>query len=93
MPALLMWFASFLISSLIMRFFFATGLSIISYVFINDLITQARTAMESALYGLPADFLAFIQLWKFDQGLSVVVSAFTIAGYIKTAKVIVGRSS
>lgn len=96
MPALgplLAWFAGYLISSLIFRFFAVTGLSIVSFAFLNDQLGQARTALQNSFYGLPADVLAFIQLWKIDQAISIVLSALTIAAYIKTAKVFIGRSS
>jgi len=93
MPALLGWFAGFLISSLIMRVFVMTGLSIVTFYFVNDLVNTAQAQIQSAFYGLPADVLSFLRLYQFDKAISVVMSALTIAAYIKTAKVFVGRSS
>ncbi|MES5612543.1 DUF2523 family protein [Acinetobacter baumannii] len=95
MPALgplLAWFASYLISSLIFRLFVATGLSIISFYFVNDLVSVARDQVQNAFFSLPVYMLAFIQLYKVDQAISVVLSAYAIAAYIKTARVVIGRS-
>ncbi|MBN6522673.1 DUF2523 domain-containing protein [Acinetobacter pittii] len=95
MPALgplLAWFASYLISSLIFRLFVSTGLSIISFYFVNELVTTAKDQVQNAFFGLPSYMLAFIQLYKFDQAISVVLSAYAIAAYIKTARVVIGRS-
>lgn len=96
MPALgsiLVWFAGYLISSIILRLFVGAGLSVVSFLFINDRVSQAKDSIQNAFYGLPADVLSFIQLYKVDQAISVIISALTIAAYIKTAKVFVGRSS
>lgn len=92
MPAIIVAIAGYIVSSLIFRFFVFTGLSIISFYFINDLVTQAQNAIQNAIWGLPADALAFIKLYKIDQGISVILSAFSIAAYIKTAKAFIGRS-
>lgn len=95
MPALgglLAWFAGYLISSMIVRLFVSAGLSVVSLVFVNDLVDQAKNAVQGAMYNLPADALAFMQLWKITDGLSIVFSAFTIAAYIKTVKVIIGKN-
>lgn len=96
MPALaglLAWFAGYLISSFIVRIFVTTGLSIVSFMFVNNLVTKAKDAFQASLMGIPSDGLAFIQLWKIDQGISIIFSALTIAAYIQTAKVVIGRSS
>ena len=88
MPAL----ATYLVSSLIFRFFIATGLSVVTFYFINDLVSQAKIQIQNAFYGLPADVLAFVQLYKIDQAVSVILSAYTIAAMIKTAKIAIGKS-
>lgn len=96
MPALaglLAWFASYLITSFVVRLFVTTGLSVVSFMFVNNLVTKAKDAFQASLMGIPSDSLAFIQLWKIDQGISIIFSALTIAAYIKTAKVAIGRSS
>lgn len=95
MPALgvlLAWFASFLISSIIVRVFVMTGLSLVTFYFVNDLVDTAQTHIQNAFYGLPSDAIAFIRLYKLDQAVSIILSALSIAAYIKTAKVFVGRS-
>lgn len=92
MPALLAAFASYLVSAVIFRAFMATGLSIITFYFINDLISQAKDKIQDAFYGLPADVLSFIQLYKIDQCISVIISALMIAAFVKTAKIAIGRS-
>lgn len=92
MPAVLLALAGAVISSLIFRFFVFTGLSIITFYFVNDLVSQAQNAIQSAIWGLPADALAFIKLYKIDQGISIILSALSIAAYIKTAKAFIGRS-
>ena len=91
MPALAA-LATYLVSSLIFRFFIATGLSVVTFYFINDLVSQAKIQIQNAFYGLPADVLAFVQLYKIDQAVSVILSAYTIAALIKTAKIAIGKS-
>lgn len=91
MPAFLAALATYLISAIIMRLFIATGLSIITFYFINDLVDQAKDSFQNALHGLPADALSFIQLYKLDQCISVIISALSIAAFVKTAKAFIGR--
>jgi hypothetical protein len=91
MPAVLAAFATYLVSAVIMRFFIATGLSIITFYFVNDLVDQAKVSIQNAFYGLPADALSFIQLYKIDQCVSVILSALSIAAFVKTAKAFIGR--
>lgn len=92
MPAVLAWFAGFLISSIITRLLVTTGLSVVSFYFVNNLMDSAIAQIQNAFYGLPADVLSFIRLYKIDQAVSVILSALTIAAYIKTAKVFIGKS-
>ena len=92
MPALLMTLAGYIISSLIARLLIGAGLSVVTFVFINDLVDQAKNAIQGAFLNLPADALAFIQLYKIDQAISIIISALSIAAYVKTAKAFVGRA-
>ncbi|MDN5489880.1 MAG: DUF2523 domain-containing protein [Acinetobacter sp.] len=69
-----------------------TGLSVVSFYFITDLVDSAQAQIQNAFYGLPADALAFLKLYKIDQAVSIILSALSIAAYIKTAKVFIGRS-
>ncbi|MCU4380021.1 DUF2523 family protein [Acinetobacter haemolyticus] len=96
MPAflapLLGWFVGYLVSSIIVRLFVSTGLSVVSLIFVNDLVDQSKAAVANALYGLPADALSLLQLWKITDGLSIIFSAYTVAAYIKTVKVIIGKN-
>ena len=64
MPALaqlLVWFAGYLVSSMITRLLVGAGLSVVSIYFVNDLMNQAQEMIKSSLYGLPSDALSFIR--------------------------------
>ncbi|MFW1958245.1 DUF2523 family protein [Acinetobacter guillouiae] len=90
MPALLAWFAGFLINSLILRLTVGAGLTLISFHFVNDLMNTAQEMVKTSLYGLPSVALGFIRLYQIDKCISVILSALTLAAYIKTARVFVG---
>lgn len=92
MPAMLLMLAGYVISSLIARLLLGAGLSVVTFYFITDLVDQAKNAIQGAFLNLPADAIAFIQLYKIDQGISIILSALAIAAYVKTAKVFVGRA-
>lgn len=90
MPALLVWFAGYLISSIILRLTVGTGLTLVSFYFMNDLMDTAQDMVKNSLYGLPSVALGFIRLYMIDKCISVILSALSIAAYIKTARVFVG---
>ena len=92
MPIFLASLASYLVSAIIFRFFVSTGLSIITYYFINDLIDKAKQQVQSAFYGLPSDVLSLIHLYKIDQCVSIIFSALIIVAFVKTAKIAIGKA-
>ncbi|RZG42754.1 DUF2523 family protein [Acinetobacter wuhouensis] len=92
MPALLAWFAGYLISSLIMRLLVGAGLSVLSFYFVNDLMNTAEEMIKNSILGLPTVALGFIRLYQIDRCISVILSALSLAAYIKTAKVFIGRN-
>ena len=81
-----------LISSLIARLLLGAGLSIITYSFINDLVDKAKVAIGTAFNSLPSDVLSLLQLLKIPLCFSVIMSAIGIAAFIKSAKIMIGKS-
>ncbi|MCU4601516.1 DUF2523 domain-containing protein [Acinetobacter bereziniae] len=92
MPAVLIAIFASIASRLIARLLVGAGLTIITFNVINDLIGRLENLMRGYLYSLPSDFLYIVQILNFDFYLSVLMSAYTIAGSIKSAKVFFGKA-
>ena len=78
--------------SLVARLLLGASLSLFTYDFVDDLVTQAQQEMQGLLGSLPSDILGLVSLLKIPQSLSVVMSALGIAAFIKTAKVYLGKA-
>lgn len=79
-------------SSVVARVLLGAGLAIVTYNFVDDLVSMAQNAMGDLLYSLPSDVIGIISILKIPQGLSVIMSAIGFAAFIKSAKVFLGRS-
>ncbi len=78
--------------SLVARLLLGASLALVTYDFVDDLVTQAQQEMQGLLGSLPSDILGLVSLLKIPQSLSVVMSALGIAAFIKTAKVYLGKA-
>lgn len=92
MPAVLIAIATLIARHLIARLLIGAGLAVISFTFINGLCAKLENALQGYLYSIPSDFLYIIQALKFDFYLSVVISAYSLAISIKSAKVFFGKA-
>ncbi len=79
-------------SSLVARVLLGAGLAIVTYNFVDDLVSMAQNAMGDLLYSLPSDVIGIISILKIPQGLSVIMSAIGFVAFFKAAKVFLGRS-
>lgn len=97
MPAFLVrlaiWFAGYIVSSLIAKLLLGAGLAFVSYTFINDLVAEAQNIMMGLYGNLPSDIIGVLGILKIPQALSVVMSAIGIAAFIRSAKFALGKSS
>lgn len=92
MPAILIGIFVGIASRLVARLLIGAGLTLITFNFINGLCERLESMLRGYLYSLPSDFLYIVQTLKFDFYLSVVISAYSIAGSIKSAKVFLGKA-
>lgn len=93
MQGILIVVISAIVSSLIARMLLGAGLAILSFNWINDLVNDAISAMQGFLYNLPADIIGILSIIMIPQALSVVMSAYGIAAFVRTAKVFIGKAN
>ena len=91
MPALLIrilvWFAS----GLIARVLLGAGLGIFTFTFLNDIMSNLKNAILNAMQGFPADITQILGLLQVDFYISIILSALTMAAFIKSSKLALGK--
>ena len=92
MPAVIIAIVTLIARHLIARLLVGAGLAIISFSFINGLCSRLESQLRGYLYSIPSDFLYIVQILNFDFYLSVLMSAYSLAISIKTAKVFIGKA-
>lgn len=90
MAKILMIVGVWIISSAIAKIMLVTGMSVFSYRLVKGFVEDARAEVIANYNNLPADVVAIISLTGISEGLSILLSALTIAAGIKTAKVFLG---
>lgn len=90
MAKILMVVGVWIISSAIAKIMLVTGLSVFSYKLVGGFVDDARAQVIANYNNLPADVVAIISLTGISEGLSILLSALSIAGGIKMAKVFFG---
>lgn len=90
MAKVLMMVGIWIISSAVAKIMLVTGLSVFSYRLVGGFIDDARAEIISNYNNLPADVVAIISLTGISEGLSILLSALSIAGSIRMAKVFFG---
>lgn len=93
MPALLMTLLGAFASSFLFRVLAGAGLGVYSYIKIQEYMNNFINAVGPVLSNLPSTFLNLLALAGFDKYLSLCLSALTVATFIFTMKLFVGRSS
>ena len=91
MPVILVNILIYFASSLVARMLLGAGLGIISYNFIDTLMQNLQDALLAALNGFPADIVGIIGLLRIDFYLSIILSAMTMAAFIKSSKIALGK--
>ena len=92
MPALI---ASVL--TVLTRYFFArllvgAGLTVVTYKAINSVVDRLKDMLQGYLNDLPQSVVYVFDLLNFDFYLAVVISAYTLAITIKSAKIFIGKA-
>lgn len=85
---ILIWFAS----SLVARVMLGAGLGFITFNFLTTITDNLKNAVISTVSGLPADIVNIIGLLNLDMYLSIVLSAMTMAAFIKASKLALGKT-
>lgn len=85
---ILIWFAS----SLVARVLLGAGLGFITFRFLTTLTENLKNAVISTVSGLPADIINIIGLLNLDMYLSIILSAMTMAAFIASSKLALGKT-
>lgn len=85
---ILIWFAS----SLVARVLLGAGLGFVTFQFLTTLTENLKNAVLSTVSGLPADILNVIGLLNLDLYLSIILSAMTMAAFITSSKLALGKT-
>lgn len=93
MPALIMVLLGSFASSFFVRALLGAGLAVFSYRKIQEYMDNFINSVGPVLSNLPSTFLNLLALAGFDKYLSLCLSALTVATFIFTMKLFVGRSS
>ena len=92
MPAVLISVVTLLARYLIARLLVGAGLTVVTFTVINTYVNQLKDMLQGYLYNLPSNLFYIIDLTNFDFYVSTVISAYTLAISIKSAKVFIGKA-
>lgn len=92
MPAVLISVVTLLARYLIARLLVGAGLTVVTFTVINTYVNQLKDMLQGYLYNLPSNLFYIIDLLNFDFYVSTVISAYTLAISIKSAKVFIGKA-
>jgi len=92
MPAVLITVVTLLARYLIARLLVGAGLTVVTFTVINTYVNQLKDMLHGYLYNLPSNLFYIIDLTNFDFYVSTVISAYTLAISIKSAKVFIGKA-
>ncbi|MCK4109421.1 DUF2523 family protein [Acinetobacter radioresistens] len=92
MPAVLITVFTLLARYLIARLLVGAGLTVITFTVINSYVNQLKDMLQGYLYNLPSNLFYIIDLTNFDFYVSTVISAYSLAISIKSAKVFIGKA-
>jgi hypothetical protein len=92
MPAVLLAIATLITRYFLARLLVGAGLSIVTYSFINNLLTRLQDMLGDYLYSIPSTFVYIIDLLNFDFYVAVLMNCYGLAIGIKSAKVFIGKA-
>lgn len=79
-------------SSLVARMLLGAGLALFTYNWINGLVQDAQNEMIGMFNNIPSDLLGLLSILKIPQALSIIMSAISIAAFLKASKVFLGKA-
>lgn len=92
MPQMLIVILSAFAAKLFAKLLIGAGLAVLSYMWVNDLVSQAQQEMLGLYSNLPSDILGVLGILKVPQAISIIMSAMAVAAFIKTSKIAIGRA-
>lgn len=92
MPAVLITVFTLLARYFIARLLVGAGLTVVTFTIINFYVNQLKDMLQGYLYNLPSNLFYIIDLTNFDFYVSTVISAYSLAITIKSAKVFIGKA-
>lgn len=92
MPALIASVLTVLSRYLFARLLVGAGLTVITYTAINSLVDRFKDMLQGYLNNLPQSVVYVFDILNFDFYLSVVISAYSLAITIKSAKIFIGKA-
>lgn len=82
-----------LISTLLARVLLGAGLTIITYDWINDIVDNLITKVETELNSLPEFALSLVNLWELDKCFAMIFSTIQILLLVRVAKTAIGKKT
>ncbi|ENV08272.1 hypothetical protein F966_03335 [Acinetobacter higginsii] len=76
----------------IARALVGAGLSVITYMVLNSFVQELKDLLQGYFYDIPSNFFYVVHLLKFDFYLSTIISCYTIAMSVKSAKLMIGKA-
>ncbi|SUU20111.1 DUF2523 family protein [Acinetobacter haemolyticus] len=82
----------FLTKYLIARMLVGAGLTIVTYTVLNSYVNDLKDMLHGFFYNLPYSVFFVIDLLNFDFYLSTIISCYSLAMSIKSAKTFIGKA-
>lgn len=92
MPALIASVLTVLSRYLLARVLVGAGLTVVTYTAINSLVERLKDMLQGYLNDLPQSVVYVVDLLNFDFYLAIVISAYSLAITIKSAKIFIGKA-
>lgn len=92
MPAFVAPLILFLTRYLIARLLVGAGLTFITFTTINSIVQRLENSLQQYLASLPSSVFYVIDLLQFDFYISVLISCYSMAIGIKSAKIFLAKA-
>ncbi len=82
----------YILSSFVLRFFAALGISFFTYKALDVVVTASLDKIQSTISGAPADLLNILALTGFPAAMSIIAGALLTSVAITSLKTFLGKS-
>ncbi len=82
----------FLTKFLIARMLIGAGLTVVTYAVLNSYVNELKDMLHGYFYNLPHSVFFVVDLLRIDFYLSTIISCYSLAMTIKSAKTFIGKA-